>query len=680
MITDKLNGIVYGGDYNPEQWSREIWLEDMRLMKKAGVNLVSVGIFSWALLQSGENEFNFSFLDEIMDLLTENGIAADLATATAAQPAWLSRKHPDILPVNEEGQRLYYGSRQSYCPNSPGWRTAAARLVEKMAERYKDHPALVMWHANNEYSCHVQACYCETCEAAFRDWLKKKYENDITLVNESWGTRFWSQWYYSWDEIRSPRISTTMRNSAQILDYQRFMSDSLLDCYLMEKEILNRITPEIPITTNFIMAWKSLDYFKWAKEVDIVSWDAYPDPVDKEWAPVSNAFDHDLMRSLKNGAPFILMEQAPSQVNWRNINAMKPPRMLALYSYQAIARGADGIMYFQWRQSLSGSEKYHSACITHTGDETSRVFREVSRLGEELKILKEVAGSQSRSEVAIYLDYPTWWASEYQPGVSTAFSYRDTLLHFYRYFYKRGIGMDIVGRKGDFSRYKLICAPVLHMVPQGLTEKLESYTANGGIFLTGIFSGVVDEQDRVFPGGYPGPLKNLLGIQVEEISPLQEGEKIGYRTAASASADEEREEFLGSLWSEMIHLKGAEAVARYSEGYLAGHPAATKNLWGKGQAWYVSTLPEGQAMDRLLEPLCRNAGLLIPAELPQGMEVARRFGDGVEYIFLLNFNREENTVVLNQDGDYKDLLKNHSVSATMVLEPYESVILKKTKS
>ena len=315
MISRKLPKLFYGGDYNPEQWSEEVWLDDMRLMKKAGVNLVSVGIFSWALLQPNEDTYRFEWLDKLLNLLAENGIYVDLATATAAQPAWLSQKYPDVLPVDEKGNRYSYGSRQSYCPNSPVYRRLGMKLVRKLAERYQNHPALALWHINNEYACHTSICYCDTCAEAFRDWLREKYCS-IEKLNEAWGTNFWSQHYYDWNEIIPPRHTSTFPNPSQVLDYKRFMSDSLLQCYRGEYQTLKSVTPDIPVTTNFMVDFKPLDYFKWAREIDVISWDSYPDP-EPLTQPVVAAFNHDLMRSLKNGQPFILMEQAPNQVNWR---------------------------------------------------------------------------------------------------------------------------------------------------------------------------------------------------------------------------------------------------------------------------------------------------------------------------------------------------------------------------
>jgi beta-galactosidase len=442
------NEILYGGDYNPEQWPREIWDRDIELMKKAGVNCVSLGIFSWALIQPAEDRWDFEWLDDIIERLHRGGIRIDLATATASQPPWISSKYPEVLPVDEYGRRVNYGSRQSYCPNNPQLRSLSAKLVRRMAERYGGHPSLILWHVNNEYACHTDACYCDRCRDEFREWLRDRY-GSIVALNDAWGTRFWSQHYGDFSEIPAPRVSSAQRNPAHMLDYRRFMSDSLLGCYLNERNILKELTPGIPVTTNFMMRFKPLDYFSWAPHVDVISWDSYPDP-DADYDPAHNALDHDLMRGIGGGAPFILMEQASSQVNWREVNQVKPPGMMERYSYQALAHGADAILFFQWRQSLRGAEKWHSAMVDHSGREDSRTFTEVSRLGRTLSGFSDICGSRSVARAALIFDYESWWSCEYEPGPSSRLNYLDTVDRVYRAFRDIHVPLDIVSVNSDF--------------------------------------------------------------------------------------------------------------------------------------------------------------------------------------------------------------------------------------
>lgn len=660
MSLDKLQSFVYGGDYNPEQWTKEYWEEDIRLMQKAGVNMVSVGIFSWARLQRDEDTFDFSWMDTILDMLHEGGIKVDLATATASVPPWAYERYEDIYPEDESKNRLWYGSRQSYCPNSPSYRMLTSKLVRTIAQRYKDHKALAMWHVNNEYSCHVAACYCDTCARAFREWLKKRY-GTIEEVNRSWGTSFWSQWYYSFDQIMPPRKTTAQHNPGQVLDYKRFMSDSLLECYLTERRILREITPEVPVTTNFMLEWKPLDYVKWAKELDVISWDSYPNP-SKGTHPANNAFDHDLMRSLAGDKPFMLLEQAPSQVNWRPVNTAKYPGLNRLYSLQCIARGGEGVMYFQWRQSLRGSEKFHSACITHTGDENSRVFQEVARIGNELQLMKAVSGSRPAAKVGILFDYDNWWAVEYEPGPSNEVRYRQTVLEYYTICYEHNVPIDFLFHDSDLSEYSLIIAPLLHMVKPHTAERIDRFVSSGGVFLTSFFSGIVDQEDAVFEGGYPGPLRKILGIQVEEFNPLESHMENGLQVVEG----NEVTTYGSDLWCDLIRLEGAERYAVYTQDYLQSEAAVTVNSYGKGRAWYVGTRPEKSFLEDLLGRIFSQTGIEPLLKVPVGVEVTRREVEGQRWLFILNFNREAVVVDL---GGYsgRDLLSGTSHSGILTI-------------
>lgn len=665
-----LPKIYYGGDYNPEQWPESVWLEDVALMKKAGVNLVSVGIFSWALLQPSEETYNFEWFDRLLNLLAQNGISVVLATATAAQPAWLSRKYPDILPVSADGNRISYGSRQSYCPNSPSYRRLGQALVAKMAERYKNHPALALWHINNEYACHTPICYCDNCAEAFRNWLSRKY-GTLEKVNEAWGTNFWSQRYYQWSEIIPPRTTSTFPNPSQVLDYKRFMSDSIFQCYLGEKQIIQSITPHVPITTNFMGDFKPLDYFQWAKEIDMISWDSYPDPepnTPPDWA----AFNHDLMRGLKNGQPFILMEQAPNNVNWRPVNTNKRPGVMKLWSYQAMAHGADAIMFFQWRQSRKGAEKFHSAVVTHTGNDQSRVFKEVAALGNELKVLDPLVGSKIESKVAILFDYENWWAVEYVQRPSADVNYLDQIRNFYKPFYEMNIPVDFLPVDADLTPYKLVVAPLLYMVKPGLKESLENYVAHGGTFIATFFSGIVDETDGVFPGGYPGPLQEILGLAVEEFDPLEP--HMTNRIRLSQALGDLKGDYDCNLWCEMVHPQSAKVLASFLDDYHAGDPCLTENTLGQGKAYYLATQPEPYFITKFLDYLCRELKITAPMVAPSGVEVRKRSQKDRDYYFVLNHNDHEVTVPLPA-GAYSDRSTNRPVTDKITLAPKQVAVL-----
>jgi beta-galactosidase len=655
MISSRLPQIFYGGDYNPEQWSEEVWQQDMFLMKKAGVNLVSLGIFSWATLQPNEETYNFESMDKIIDLLQKNNIYIDLATATAAQPAWISLKYPDTLPVDEKGNKLSYGSRQSYCPNSPSYKRLSSNLVEAIANRYKNNTSVILWHINNEYACHTPTCYCDNCEKSFRTWLEKKYET-INKLNESWGTNFWSQKYYNFEEIVLPKYTTAQNNPSQVLDYKRFMSDSILQLFLNEKEILERITPNIPITTNTLPYFKPLDWFKWANYMDVVSLDSYPNP-EPNYHPYWAAFNHDLMRGLKNGKPFLLMEQAPSQVNWREINTNKRPGTMRLWSYQAIAHGSDSVMFFQWRQSLRGAEKYHSAMVTHSGDENSRIYREVEKLGNELKKLSDIVDSTIHAQVAIMFDYDNWWALEYKPGPSEKVNYPEVVSSYYKAFYELNIPIDIVSPSGDISKYKVVVAPPLHLIKAGVKENIENFVSNGGTFIATFFSGIVDENDGVFPGGYPGPLKEVLGITISEFDALETHMTNTIRL--SSTFGNLRGDYNCSLWCDVVHTKKAEVIAYFRDDFYSNCPVVTKNTYNKGTAYYIATQPEDKFILDFLSEVCRSNNINSFIQVPYGVEVIIREKIDKQFIFILNHNNYNVSITLPKDS-YTDLLSGLS--------------------
>jgi beta-galactosidase len=659
--------ILYGADYNPEQWPETVWVEDMRFMKQARVNMVSINIFSWAMLEPQPGEYRFETLDRVVDMLAEHGIAADLATATASPPTWMSRLYPLMLPVTWDGRRMYHGSRQHFCPSSPDYRRKATQLVRHLAERYQEHPALAMWHVNNEYGC-LTACHCDTCAIAFRDWLQARYRT-LDALNNAWSTNFWSQRYYSWEDILPPRFSPAQINPGQSLDYRRFMSDSLLQCYLTEARILHEITPDIPVTTNFMAAFKPVDYFAWASHLDIISVDIYPPHTAQAW---ETAITHDLMRSLKGGRPHLVMEQTPSQVNWMPQNPHKRPGNLRLQSFQALAHGADGVMYFQWRQSLGGAEKFHSAVVSHEGSEHNRIFRQVAQIGAELERLSpHIAGSRMQAQVALVMDWQNWWAVEYTPGPSDRLRYWECIGSWYRALHRLNVAVDFVLPDADLSRYRLVIAPLLYMLRPGAVPNLERFVQEGGIFVTTFFSGIVDQNDRVMPGGYPAALRKMLGIYVEEFDPwtpqmtnevvIQEGLLQGT--------------YLCSLWGEVIHLEGAQALGIFASDYYAQGPALTLHRFGEGRTYYIATQGSDELLSRLTHLLCQEAVIPPVMNAPQGVEATARVQTDRHILyFLLNHNETTAQVILPA-GKFTSLLTGEEVEGQLEIAARDVVVL-----
>ena len=610
-------------------------------MQEAGVNLVSLGIFSWSRLEPAVAQYDFGWLDKIMDMLHEGGIGVDLATATASPPPWLSHKHPEMLPVLADGVRLWHGARQQYCPSSPIYRSAAEHLVSALADRYAKHPALAMWHVGNEYGCHVPACYCDISAEAFRAWLRERY-GSIEDLNRAWGTDFWSQRYSDWEEVIPPRRTPTWPNPSHQLDFMRFSSDELLACYEIERAVLTAKSPGVPVTTNFMRFFKPLDYWKWAEREDVVSDDVYQDPADPE-AGMRAAMAGDLMRSLGRGRPWVLMEQTSSRVNWRDVNVAKLPGQMRLWSYQAVARGADGVMFFQWRQSRAGAEKFHSAMVPHGPAESSPVWKEVKQLGQELRGLDAVCGSRVRSEVAIALDWESWWALELPSKPSTRLRQVDQLEDYYRPLFAANVVPDFVRPEHDLSAYKLVLVPNLYLVSDDGAANLIEFVRGGGTLVMSFFSGVVDPFEHIRLGGYPAPFRQLLGLTVLDWLPLSDGEevKIDFADATQGRAD---------LWSELIKLDGAEVVATFAAGRLKGRPAITRHDFGSGLAVYLGTRLDELTMARVIRSACGDAEVEPAMEVPSGVEVVRRHIGRSSILFLLNHRELDVDVPILQAG------------------------------
>lgn len=641
----RFPGFLLGGDYNPEQWTPQmgyegetVWLDDMRLMRRAGVNAVSVNIFSWAVLQPAEHTYSFEWLDRVLDLLAQNGICACLGTATAAQPAWLSAAYPEILPVNEWGQRRRHGGRMNFCPTHPTFRRFAQNLVRRLAERYRHHPALLLWHVSNEYG---PVCYCNGCAARFRAWLQARY-GDLDSVNRRWVTSFWGHNFTAWEQIEPP--GPLGENSIQglLLDYARFMSDMNLECFLQEAAILREITPDVPVTTNYHGLVKHLDYFTWAPHQDIIAWDSYPFAASP---PAFTAFHFDLMRGLKAGQSWLLMEQTPGQTQWQPYNPLRRPGEVRLHNFQAIAHGADSALFFQWRQSRGSQEMHHSAIVGHAGHHHTRIFQEIAGLGAELRGLgTQLLGARGAARVALMFSWPNWWAVEYKPGLSASLNYLDEILHYYSALWRRNIPVDIISPDSPLENYDLVIAPLLYMVSEPQGAAIEAYVAAGGIFLTTYFSGIIAEDGRAWLGGYPGPLRRTLGIWVEEADPLKPGQSnslvLSHDGGISTGA------YTCDLWAEVLHLEGAQALARFGHDFYAGYPAATAHRFGQGRAYYIATRPEPQFLDRMLGTILAELGVAPPLTVPEGVEVTQRGNDGQKFTFVLNHHPEEREIYL----------------------------------
>lgn len=665
--SSKIKKIVYGGDYNPEQWGEDIWEEDMRLFTLAGIDIVTLNVFNWALLQPNEYTYNFEKLDKIMKLVKTHGLKVCLATSTAAHPAWMAKKYPDILRTDFNGIKRKFGGRHNSCPNSATYRKFSVALANELANRYKNYDNIVAWHISNEFG---GECFCENCEKAFRLWLKNKYKT-LEELNRAWNTSFWGHTFYDWDEIVLPNMLSehfeyqrTMFQGIS-LDYRRFNSDSMLECYKAEYNVIKSITPDIPITTNLMGFYKQLDYQKWAKYMDFVSWDSYP---ANDASIASMALNHDLMRGLKGGMPFALMEQTPSVTNWLPYNSLKRPNVMRLWSYKAIAHGSDTVMFFQMRRSIGACEKFHGAVIDHVGNENTRVFREVAALGEELKQLGDkILGSRLDSEVAILFDWDNWWAVEYSAGPSCELKYIDEVLKYYTALHERNISVDIISVDDELNKYKIVIAPILYMIKGNYDEKIREYVHKGGTFITTFFSGIVNENDLVVTGGYPGKLRDIMGIWVEEIDALPKG------TENTFTFDNIK--YPATLLCDIMHLEGAEALSFYESDFYQNTPCITKNCFGDGFAYYVGTRSDSKFYNEFLKTICNERNIKPVWETPHDVEVTKRMKDGRSYTFLLNHSNEIKTIY--SENSYVDLLSRitYQKGQEIILKGKEVLIL-----
>jgi beta-galactosidase len=595
----------FGGDYNPEQWPEQAWSDDVALMRAAGVTLATVGVFAWARLEPSPGEYDFGWLDRVIELLHDGGIAVDLATATASPPPWLARIDPGSLPVRADGGRLWPGSRQAVCPSSTSYRERALALVERLAARYGDHPAVVLWHAGNESGNHVWECFCDRSAVRFREWLRERY-GDLDTLNTAWGTSFWSQRYAEWSEVIPPRATPTFPNPGQRLDWHRFCSEELLAHYLAEREVLRRHSDR-PVTTNFVGLRPTVDCWSWAPHLDVVSQDTYQDPADPRTA-VDAAMVADLMRGLGGGRPWLLMEQTTARVNWRDRNVAKRPGQYRSWSLQAVARGADGVLHFQWRQSAAGAEKWHSAMVGHDG----AVRPEVAALGAELAGLTGLAGEPVAASTALVFSWPSWWAQSQPAQPAADLDHLEEARRWYAAAWDENVTVDFARPGADLSGYRLVLLPTVYLLADTEVDALEAYVAGGGTLLVGCWSGLVDERDQVPAGRYPGRLRELLGVTVAEHLPLA-----GPAVILLDGVEHEVE-----VWSErLVPDQGAEVLGRYAGGDLDGAPAVTRH----GRVFYASAPLPPAAARALLARAAAAAGVEpVLAGVPAGVEAVRR--------------------------------------------------------
>lgn len=679
-ISPRLPAFMHGADYNPEQWLHEpgVLEEDIRLMKLAGCNVMSVGIFAWGKLEPEEGVYTFEWLDQVLDRLASADIYVWLATPSGARPAWLSETYPEVLRVEKNRQRNLHGMRHNHCPTSPVYREKVGQMNARLAERYACHPAVLGWHVSNEYG---GECHCDYCQEAFRSWLKAKY-GSLEALNQAWWTTFWSHTYTSWSQVESPAPHGEMMVHGHNLDWRRFVSDQTIDFYRHEIAPLKAVNPVLPCTANMMDLFYGLDYREFAKAVDVVSWDAYPTwHADDSEVSVASwfAFNHDLFRSLKM-KPFMLMESTPSQTNWQPVSKLKRPGMHRLSSLQAVAHGSDTVQYFQWRKSRGSSEKFHGAVVDHAGHEHTRVFQDVASLGQTLAAMEDVLGTSVPAEAALLFDWDNRWAVlDAQGPRNGGLHYEETVVQHYRALWQLSVPTDIIGAFDSLEPYKLVIAPMVYLLREETGRKLSEYVSNGGTLLVTYWSGVVNEHDLCHLGGFPGPLREVTGIWAEEIDGLHDHDRNALAFMAGNELAMEGSYNLHEL-CEVIHTEGAEVLAVYDTDFYKGLPALTVNRFGAGKAYYLAARVQGDEFyESLYARLVADAGVLtcLESSLPKGVNVEMRTDGVYDYVFVLNFSGKEAEVQLD-DRAYTELESGITLEERKIhLPPHGSVILKR---
>lgn len=672
VLFPKIPALLHGGDYNPDQWldRPDILEEDIKMMKKAGVNTATVGVFSWSALEPQEGNFQFGWLHDIMDKLYENGIYTVLATPTGARPAWMDEKYPSVLRVEKDGRRNHHSGRHNHCMSSLEYRALVEKMDTKLAQEFGSHSGLILWHISNELG---GECYCDSCKKRFQEYLREKYHNNIEELNKQWWTSFWSRRFDSFEQIEPPYDNGEHSILGLNLDWKRFNSWNMKDYLAFERRILKKYTPQVPATANFMKLFEQLDYVDLAKEIDIISWDGYPSWNNDYETPADTAaelsFDHAVMRSLKKDKPFMLMESTPSLVNWHSVNKLKRPGILRASSIQTIGCGSDTVQYFQWRKGRGAAEQFHGAVVDHLGRDDTRVFKEVSEVGELLKKLAPVTGSRVASKAAVLFDWSNRWAIKDMQGMAhDTKNYEKEVRKFYNIHLKKGINADIVFPLENLSSYSLVVLPMYYAVSKEAGAWLKEYVKNGGTVVATYLTAYVNENTLAYLGGFPGAgLGEVFGLYAEELDTL-------YPTDSNAVLMKDGNKAIVKDYCELIKLTGAEVLGTYESDFYAGMPAVTVHSYGNGKAYYIGTRMEEEDLIKFFTPIWSECGIK-EKEFPEGVEyLTRTAEDGSTFDFYVNYNAMPVTVQLSKDGT--NLLNGEAVSGKVEILPFNAVVVK----
>ncbi len=653
----QVNGILHGSDYNPDQWldRPDILEKDIKLMKKAKMTSMSLGIFSWSAYEPTEGEFHMDWLKDIMDKLYENGIYTILATPSGARPAWLDEKYPECMRVGADDHRAHHGVRHNHCMSSPKFREKTGIIINKIIDTVGKHPGLAMWHLSNEFG---GECFCPLCKKKFQDYLANKFDNDINKLNKAWWTGFWSHTYNDFSQIEPPYLNGEFSVMGLNLEWKRFTTWNTTDYMKSEIDIIRKRTPNIPITTNFMQLFPGLDYRVMAKELDVISWDSYP-VFHNNYETMAdtmahNSFDHAVMRSLKKNQPFMLMECAPGLVNWHEYNKLKRPGVHKLFSAQAVACGSDTVQYFQWRKSRGSFEQYHGAVVDHLGTDDTRVFKEVAEVGAMLDSLSNVKGTIVKPKAALIFDWDNMWAIDNMRGLSDKTkNYAKTCIQIYHEFLKLGIDMNVVASDDNLDDYNVVIAPMLYMLRPGASDNLKAFVKRGGQLMATYLTGYVDDNTLCYLGGFPGDgLSELFGVISEEIDTYYDSDE------NSATFTDGHKAIIHD-YAEILRVSDTDILAKYDKDFYAGTPAITCKNFGKGKAYYVGARIDMDSMSGLFKTMLKETNTTYLA-LPAGIEYHKREDESGKAIeFYLNVT--ENEITFNMTDNTQVTLKPYGV-------------------
>ena len=698
-IFPQLPGLVHGGDYNPDQWldRPDILEKDIEYFKEAGINCVTLGVFAWAAEEPTEDDFQLDWLAQIMDRLYQNGIYIILATPTGARPAWLDEKYPEAMRCDERGVRNHHGLRHNHCMSSPAFRDRVRAIDTALAERFADHPGLLMWHISNELGGY---CYCEHCKYAWQEWLRGRYHDDIEELNKAWWTGFWSHRFNDFSQIEPPYANGETALLGMNVDWRRFETFLATDFMRFEIDTLHAVKPDVPVTTNFMELFYDYDYNYMKEFVDYISWDNYPEmhqtEVSDSRTMIERSFMHSMSRSMKPDRPFMMMESAPGLVNWKPYNKYRRPGVHELISMQAVADGSDTVQYFQLRKSRGASEQWHGAVIDHIGTDDTRIFKEVAKTGADFAAIAEVTGSVAKNEAAILYDWDNRWALDDAQMLSNETkNFDETCTNIYEEFMRLGVCPNIISSDADWSHYRIICAPMLYLLHDGIGRKIADFVKNGGQFLATYCMGYVDKTTLANLGGFPGQgLSEVFGLKSEEIDTLYPEDNVNLRLSDQPlkPTDAGKPEWSSSAepiscfdltkvtgksvavhdYEELLRDVTADVLAIYENDYMAGTPAITRNAYGKGCAWYVAARVDQDDIRPIYEEMLDNAGI-DHTLLPEGLEKTSRYSDNVRYDFYLNCTAEPLTVE-NVSGTA--LLGPAAEGGRLTLPPYGVAVFK----